>query len=354
MHCEHSVQEQIRPLLELTVWAAEQRRTAQILTLSGAAAKGAPRWDRRTLDATVFEKIQQEFQAHGRVAVRVPLNVQERSRDSQATFFDLFLERCESSQHKRPVFIRDSLIISDVRCRLMRDICAIVSAEDQVLCQFLGDAENPAHTEWLEESSHFKGRYVHGAATLRFVRNAAADLGQMLQEVPEPEDVELLLDVFSIGTRLEGMPVEFQSRTSRGGLSGSNFRVSRGLSQRDASRGSARSKPWRVTRRKGGFRLAGQLETGSRMEGSIEVAVAYDRRSGNPLRNFSAADFRLDLPPIQIESEGADVQLAGANRLFVYAEATEFSVTVTGFDVNRDLFLQTVFRPANPSGELIN
>ena len=127
-------------------------------------------------------------------------------------------ERAEGSPQKRPMFIRDGIVISDVRCRLMRDVYAIVTVDDAPLTGFLGDAENPAHTEWSEETSHFKGKYVNGAATLRFVRNAVSDLCQMLAEAADDDDPELLLDVFSIGTAHtgQGMPVEFSSMTTKG------------------------------------------------------------------------------------------------------------------------------------------
>lgn len=46
---------------------------------------------------------------------------------------------------KRPMFIRDGIVISDVRSRLMRDVYAIVAIDDAPLTGFLGDAENPAY-----------------------------------------------------------------------------------------------------------------------------------------------------------------------------------------------------------------
>lgn len=44
------------------------------------------------------------------------------------------------------MFIRDGIIISDVRSRLIRDVHAIVAVDHPSLTVFSGDAENPAHT----------------------------------------------------------------------------------------------------------------------------------------------------------------------------------------------------------------
>ena len=70
------------------------------------------------------------------------------------------------------------------------------------------------------------------------------------------------------------------------------------------------------------------------------MLVAYDRRGGNPLRKYSMTDFQLDKDPIQIEAKNAIIEIRDPNQLMVYPVSDEFSVVVTGFDVNRDLFLQ--------------
>jgi hypothetical protein len=342
--CSDVVRSQIEPILGLTVWSAEHSAASGRIQLSGAWSGNAPRWSKPNLDPHAFTQIQKAFLETGRAAVRVPMAIQQKGKDSQATFFDLYLERRKSDQHRKPVFIRDSLIISDVRCRPTREVSAIVIAEHPVIGQFLGDAENPAHTEWLEESSHFKGRYVHGAATLRFIRNAAPDLCQLLLEPGEPEETDLLLDVFSIGTDQNGIPVGFQSRRSVGTFSGATGRLA-AVSGKTAGR---KKMPCRVTRRKGGFRVIGRPDSDVPTQ-SIDIHVAYDRRGGNPLRNFSTADFRLDQQPIQIVSEGALAEAVRPNLLRLHPQSSSFCVVVTGFDVNRDLFLKTVLRAANDS-----
>ena len=68
--------------------------------------------------------------------------------------------------------------------------------------------------------------------------------------------------------------------------------------------------------------------------------MAYDRRGGSPLRKYSTTDFRLDQKPIQIDARNARVEICEPNQLLVHPVSDEFSVIVTGFDVNRDLFLQ--------------
>ena len=334
-HAGDSVRSVIGPLVDLAGWALKQNSADALVLFGSQPAKGTPKWSRKSIAPDIFNRLRRAFIHEGRLAARIPVVVQCRSGAHKESRFDVFLERAEGSLQKRPVFIRDGIIISDVRTRLIRDVHAIVSIDDAPLTAFLGDAENPAHTEWHEESSHFKGKYLNGPATLRFVRNTVADLCQMLNDSAEEEDPELLLDVFSVGALHDqtGFPVDFASMTTRGFSAGRDR-----LSKLPVS--SKRDKVFRLTRRAGGFRIAGRRNTGD-CNSRIEVLVAYDRRNGSPLRKYSVTDFRLDQRPVAIEAHGAEISISEPNRLIVMPTEDVFEIIVTGFDENRDLFLQS-------------
>jgi hypothetical protein len=329
------------PLFELSRWAL----TAQPVPLTFRTGPGSVKWDPKAVSSEDFATIRREFHEAGRVALSVPIDVQHRQGVTRPSQFQIYLERFEGSLQKRPMFIRDGIIISDVRSRLIRDVHAIVAVDHPSLTEFLGDAENPAHTEWHEESSHFKGKYLNGAATLRFVRNSVADLCQMLTQAGDDEDPELLLDVFSVGTSgsdaaggAANWPVQFSSMTTRS---------SEAEQTNDQRLHSLKAKPrrtrtWRLTRREGGFRISGR-PMNDELNCGIEILVAYDRRSGSALRKYSTTDFELGQLPVEIDARGAVIEIPEPNRLIVYPDDESFDVTVTGFDKNRDLFLQARF-----------
>ncbi len=352
--CGDAIRESITPLLNLTQWAFQQQNEPgdvsfvaeaahnvnSLIVLSSFAGK-ATKWNRKAIDDSLFDQLRSALHQNGRIAVRIPALVQYRNGLSTRTHFDAFIERAEGSPQKRPMFIRDGIVISDVRSRLMRDVYAIVAIDDVPLTGFLGDAENPAHTEWSEETSHFKGKYVNGAVTLRFIRNAVSDLCQMLAEAADDDDPELLLDVFSVGTgnNRPGMQVEFSSMTSKG-----NRPINERLKMLSGS--PRRQKTFRLSSRQGGFRLGSRPDAVNPRQ-PVEVLVAYDRRGGSPLRKYSVTDFRLDQKPIRIEVNNARIEIRDPNQLLVYPQTDEFSVVVTGFDLNRDLFLQARNSPAS-------
>jgi hypothetical protein len=330
--CSRTLQQTMNPLIALTKWSLAHKNDvlfcAPLLQESAASGSGF------SLPESTKSELRSLWEAAGKVSVRVPVIVHPKDGSSRTTFFDAFVERAEGSLQKRPVFVRDGIVISDVRTRPIRDVNAIVSITDPALTGFLGDAENPAHTEWSEESSHFKGKYLQGAATLRFVRNTVADLCQMLVESAEDEDPVLLLDVFSVGAgkNQAGVPVNFAAMSSKA--------TAPDFSRLKAAPSTSRKrKPFKLNSRKGGFRIAepaGSKELCPR----LDVYVAYDCRRGNPLSRFAETDFHLNADPVLIKSQLAIIQVLAPNHLVVYPQKPGFSVTVAGFDINRDLFVQ--------------
>lgn len=84
------------------------------------------------------------------------------------TGFSVFLERDEKLERAEDHFIRQGITIPEVTSLKHKGIRAIVSIAEQDLSAFLGDAENPAHTEWERNSKKFKQKYRLGVSTLDF------------------------------------------------------------------------------------------------------------------------------------------------------------------------------------------
>ena len=330
--CSRTLQQTMSPLIALTKWSLTQKN--DLLPCPGLLQQQFVSGAGITLPENTTSELRSAWKESGRVSLRIPVTVHMNDGSPRTTFFDAFVERAEGSLQKRPVFVRDGIVISDVRTRPIRDVNAIVSITDPVLTGFLGDAENPAHTEWSEESSHFKGKYLHGAATLRFVRNAVAEVCQLLVESADDEDPVLLLDVFSVGAGKNqvGVPVNFAAMSSKAAAPDfSRLKLT--------SSAPRRRKPFRLNSRKGGFRVA-EASSSKGLCGRLDVFVAYDCRRGNPLTRFAETDFRLDADPVLIKSHMAIVQVVAPNHLVIYPQKAGFHVTVAGFDINRDLFVQ--------------
>ena len=66
------------------------------------------------------------------------------------------------------------------------------------VADFLGDAENPAHTVWNATAEKLTENWVNPSAALRSIRFSLKQLQSLLGEQVEQEDPDALIDFFSL------------------------------------------------------------------------------------------------------------------------------------------------------------
>lgn len=106
--------DELIPLIELAQWANRQSPES-MLKLSPPPGQNAPKWSPEWFTEEQIGQMRATLEKGERVAVRVPVNVREKKKTAQPSFFDVFLVRDGSSDTGRPVFVREGIIISDVR-----------------------------------------------------------------------------------------------------------------------------------------------------------------------------------------------------------------------------------------------
>jgi len=190
---EEAFRRELQPVFELAQWAAS---VTSFVKTKHAAAGLAPKWESDSLAESEIEVLRPQFEKGDRLAFEVPVQVKPKNGPEQPTFFRVFLERDPLMESHRPTFVREGLIVTDAVKTKSRGVRALVVVHDKPLATLLGDAENPAHTEWQSRSTHFKDRYIHGASTLSYVKNSVGALVQMLAQSKGQQDFSVLQDVF--------------------------------------------------------------------------------------------------------------------------------------------------------------
>ncbi|HUK99473.1 MAG TPA: hypothetical protein VLX29_01315, partial [Nitrospirota bacterium] len=173
--------QELSSLIELTKWALSVRMSG-VDVLNISPLEKAAEWRKDLIPDTLLLQMRQKLEAGDRIAVRVPVSVKEKGKEPKQSFFDVFLVRNGGDENERPFFIREGIIVSDIRSPRTRGIQSIVIADDKPLATFLGDSENPAHTQWQKDGSNFKGKYVHGPALLNFVIKSVTSIIQIMNE----------------------------------------------------------------------------------------------------------------------------------------------------------------------------
>jgi hypothetical protein len=293
-------------------------------------------WSEELISSATFETIRARFDAGAPIAVRCPITVRSKRDGDLASYFDLYLIRdkhCEG----RPIFVREGIVISDVRGRRAREVRSMVVIEDRPLATMLGDSENPAHTQWQKDGSNFKGRYTYGPGLIQYVADSVGELIAILSHRNAEADASLTVDYFSIEAPDDSEETEVSEiRKPKPKKGDETPKVELIVPPR----------PTRIViqREPGGFAVkpgSGPLESPY----MLEVRCAYDTRAGNPVRKWSSADFMLGTSSVPLICTGnAKVVAVKGNGAVIRIDGPEFGVSVSGFDVNRDMYVRADVR----------
>ncbi|MEA2165448.1 MAG: hypothetical protein QOK37_3575 [Thermoanaerobaculia bacterium] len=304
---------------------------------------GAPKWQDDALPAAILDPLRERFEHGERLAFRVRVPVR-RKRSRAMAHFDVVLEKDEALRRGEHQFIRRGITIPEVKSARDKPVRALLIADDETLSTFLGDAENPAHSDWSERNDKIRSLYEHGASTLRYVKNAIAQIASMLSTPPAGRAPDLLADIFSI-TIPNGEDVIAAGGSRRDRDPGGGKSPIAGVSP------SARPSDLRLARIDGGFTLHGSAKGNA--AGRWVIEMAYRTRTGDPFRKYSPYDFGVGRNGVAWKSEGATVFVARDNRVEIISQRPDFQFKITGFDCRRDLVVRVARKDDDaPEAEL--
>ena len=314
--------------LALTKWFLSQ--SADEIPLAKVQAAGRkPEWNENLFTASQLDAFAEKLDSRQPLAVRVPVHVTKAGNQPVLSSFVLVMQRDPELERPLDSFIRSGITVSGVHSLRESGLRALVIAEDQPLVAMLGDAENPAHTEWQDRSRNFVGKYRTGKSTLSFVKDAPRGFLRILNRRSEHIDDTALRHVFPDESTLAPRPPEPGAQSTPDPTRAPRPRV-------DVT---PRPKLFQLTRADGGFsvRLAQHGKTEVPM--TVRVRLAYDVRRGSPYKRWVAADFDLTATPDRILLDAGDLLDLTGNTISVLAKREDFLLKVSGFDPSRDLIV---------------
>jgi hypothetical protein len=323
---------ELLPVIRLAEWA-RTRTSDDFCSLVAPPPGVAQKWLPDLLPPELVTSIRQAPAQRQPIALRVPMFVELRAGGPQQTSFDIFLEHSQEESEK-PVFIRDELIISDVKSPRISEVRSLVIVEDPALAGLLRDAETPAHTQWNTGTSKFKDKYKFGPGAIRFVSFSVSELLRIINQAEQQPDPTITIDFFSV-------PAPSGEEDALPGQSRKPRQVPGDGPSPPLPSLPPRLRRFRIDRLRGGFTVrAGHPDAA--LPPFIDIRVAYDIRRGNPLRKYNQADFDLGSSPIRFDSRlsGVEVKKARGNEMLVAVERAGFNLDVTGFDPDRDLYVK--------------
>lgn len=325
--------ESVGKLCALARWSLDQKDETRVTLPDRGTA--APKWDESVLDAAQLSGLRERFESGERLAFRVPVLVKRKRSRPASSWLDVYLESDAALRKPEQHFIRRGITIPDVRTSGDKAVRALIVIDDQALSTFLGDAENPAHSDWSERADKIRTQYDHGASTLRFVKHSASFLASLLSRPPEGRERDFLADLFSVAMQNDVPHGEAAARQPARAVAGSS-----GDGERMAT-AAARTGKFAIAKIAGGFTIKG---TDPSIVGrALRGEVAYRVRAGNPFRKHSPFDFDLmSADGIAIATEDVELRPTSVNGFVFVPTAAKCQISMKGFDPRRDLVLRVV------------
>lgn len=283
-----------------------------------------------------LERMQSKFASGQMVGAAILVKIKTTDNETgektiKSSRFHIFIKNDEESDLKRSTnYIRDKLLINNEGGGVIKPFSvAFVYITDEELSEFLKYAEDPGHERWVYRTLYENGNIDKENDTpLRLIKGAVGDFYNLLAGVAEDETVENVLpEIFSIPEK------------KTGGKNG-------GTSPDPDPEPTTRSKsPFVLSKISGGFKVKNSKDIDTLLETGlidlpfrIKVRMGYYKTTGGGITKYNPLDFDLsettqfDVTP----SNAATISREG-NELVFEITNKKYSVTVNGFDENRDL-----------------
>ena len=288
---------------------------------------GNPAWTREFFSEELTQTFNQRIDQLGYVVVRVPVEVSlegEKGRSSKSYFDVGFFAQQESS---RSIFIREGVRVTGVGSKTSPfiGIMPIVIINEGSLGSLLGDAEGPAHLNWDPRRETFKGKYVHGPSWIEFVRKAPSAIIGYTRGLDRQTD-------YSIGADWFAEPDDELKK--------------KGSKKTTTPKPPPPAPPVVLFYKVQGGITAKLNNANPAAAGvvSVKLVLAYDRRGGNPFKRWNPSDFLVTDLKCSTTGANQDKDHSMNNVLvFKVVNSRDFSVTVTGFDHNRDVIVRAEY-----------
>lgn len=306
--------------------------SAEFYSLKEQPIRNQPRWIEKLWEGLQQEDLLKQYENEGRIAFKVPVKYQRKDDSSSATtcWFKVFFAKDDNLKIAETHFVRENITIIDIRSIKNPNVRAMVLVDDKNLSNLLGDSENPAHTQWQKDSQNFIDKYVDGDKCISFVISSISNIYQKLLRPAKGLEKDILKDIFFIPTEENDEPADISDDDSN--------KDKENLGEKDIPDIKSKRQMVRINKILGGLKVFPYGITKDNLP-KIEIKIAYDTTHGNALSKYQKFDFELNKIPIKTIPKNCHFNFPESNVIRLNPYKEDFELTITGFDENRDLYI---------------
>lgn len=258
------------------------------------------------------------------VALYLPVVVKRKGGNDQESGFTVYIKRPEELKRGKDLYVRGGLTLpAEAKFGERRALGAMI-AEDGAICDFLGDAENAAHTQWTTNTEKLRKKYRNSQPLVTVIKKSVQQLYDLLAEVIEESDEDALLDFFWFDEPETGKKKKRKRPQPPGPIPPIQ----------------APKPKFTLNQIKGGFTLSSTENFKEEdLPREVRVTVAYEVSRGSPFKRYDPLDFTVGRGgAISVTAcDGVEVVSAKENKWVVKITKLPFTFSTSGFDENRDL-----------------
>ncbi len=287
----------------------------------------------KKIDETVFceedlTSLRQKFGNGELVGITLPVSMKLKNNEIVKSKFAVYVKKPDNLLRGRDLYVRGGLTLPAEEKFKERCALGALIAEDEEICEFLGDAENAAHTQWITNTEKLRNKYRGSKPLVSIIKKSIVQFYDLLADISEDRDEDALVDFFWFDE-----PEAKKAKKSK--------KISK-ISKKPLviPKFESRLPLFNINHVDDGFIIEnadGLIE--DKLPREIKVEVAYEVSKGNAFKKYSSHDFKVGKNGgITLEKNGG-VEIISAKENSWKFEVTEipFFIKGTGFDVNRDL-----------------
>ncbi|UAA39630.1 hypothetical protein KIH87_04540 [Paraneptunicella aestuarii] len=283
---------------------------------------------KENFDEDELENLRTKYRNGETVGIRVNASFRKKTGDKKSSFIKLLISKPDSIERGIDLYVRGGLTLPQEEKFKSRKALGVMIAEDEPICELLGDAENAAHTRWTQKTEKLSKNYKAPNRIVRLAQLSLTWLHDILAEVINERDENALLDFFYFRTQ---KPVKSKKKKNKSPM------------QVNVPDIPKREKKIHIDKYQDGF----SIKNGAGFDESFlpyfqRIRVAYDTSKGDAFKKYEESkikDFSVGAGgDIEVlEQENIEIVKAEENLWELMINELPFRFSVTGFDSNRDL-----------------
>ncbi|QDV87394.1 hypothetical protein [Planctomycetes bacterium TBK1r] len=290
-----------------------------------------PVMDENAFSAATLAELRKRFALEQLVAIRVRAALPKKVGKADIGELTVFLQRTPVADRYESYYVREGMTITRLNSKpSMRGTKGLVVVDPGPLASLLGDTEGPSHVSWDTSNDERPNRvWKTWKGRVKFFVKIIDGLAELLTPPPDKVDFDLLSDFFSI----EQVTAPQPKRKPKEG----------GERTRDFDPPDPTPHWYRMQGKTGGFTICDSSSLPTPEGAILRVTVAYDLPSGNPMKHWSKFDFDFRKPKassLNFKLTNVKATAKAGNVIEMEITDPDFSLTVSGFDIHRDLFVR--------------